>query len=161
MLQGGPDPNAATSGIGMTRSADEMMGSVEDGMGNGVLPAAKRPRVQKLPDGQYYPEADWMNFHPDPIKLSIRLPSAATTEVPLKPEWKLDGSVVELAELPVTLQVSSLRDRILAKINSTLAGGRVKLSFSGRVLTNSMSLATYNLDDGDEIVLDVREAKKK
>ncbi|KAG8984813.1 SF3a splicing factor complex subunit [Tulasnella sp. JGI-2019a] len=155
-LQGGPGADSGTSsGIGMTRSAEEMMGG-DDGS-----PAMKRPRVQKLPDGQYYPEADWINFHPEPIKLSIRLPSSASTDVPLKPEWNMDGSVVEMVELPVTLLVSSLRDRILGHIKSTLAASRVKLTFSGRVLTNSMSLATYNLDDGDEIVLDVREAKKK
>ncbi|KAG8883112.1 SF3a splicing factor complex subunit [Tulasnella sp. 331] len=154
-LQGVSSDPGTASGIGMTRSAEEMMGG-DDGS-----PAMKRARVQKLPDGQYYPESDWINFHPDPVKLSIRLPSSATTEVPLKPEWNMDGSVVEMVDLPVTLLVSSLRDRILSHIKSSLAASRVKLSFSGRVLTNSMSLATYNLDDGDEIVLDVREAKKK
>jgi len=81
--------------------------------------------------------------------------------VQLKPEWKLNGSVVNIPDLPVTLLVSSLRDRILSQITSSLAASRVRLNYGNKVLTNSMSLATYNLDDGDEIVLHVRDAKKK
>ncbi|KAG9001555.1 SF3a splicing factor complex subunit [Tulasnella sp. 427] len=149
----GPPPVA-----GVTRSAEEMEGGVP---GMGAAPPAKRPKVAKLPEGQYYPEADWIAFHPEPITLSIRLPSADNSEVPLKPEWNLDGSVVEIKDLPVTLLVSTLRERILSYIKSTLAAGRVKLSYGNKVLTNSMSLATYNFDDGDEIVLSVRDAKKK
>ncbi|KAG9043150.1 SF3a splicing factor complex subunit [Tulasnella sp. UAMH 9824] len=143
---------------GVTRSADEMEGSMP---GMGSAPPAKRPKVAKLPEGQYYPEADWIAFHPEPITLSVRLPSADTSEVPLKPEWNMDGSVVEIKDLPVTLLVSTLRERILSYIKSALAAGRVKLSYGNKVLTNSMSLATYNFDDGDEIVLSVRDAKKK
>ena len=88
-------------------------------------------------------------------------PSQETTDIPLKPEWKLDGSVVEVPDLPVSLLVSGLRDRILQRISSALAGGRVKLTYGTKVLTNSMTLAMYNLDDGDEIVLSVRDPKKK
>lgn len=69
--------------------------------------------------------------------------------------------MVEIKDLPVTLLVSTLRERILSYIKSALAAGRVKLSYGNKVLTNSMSLATYNFDDGDEIVLSVRDAKKK
>ncbi|KAG8916167.1 SF3a splicing factor complex subunit [Tulasnella sp. 418] len=139
---------------GTIRSADEMNG------GDGA-PPPKRPRVAKLPEGQYYTELDWQNTHPDPISLSVRLPSQDTSEVSLKPEWNLDGAVVTVPDLPVTLLISTLRDRILSQISSTLAASRVKLSYGNKVLTNSMSLATYNLDDGDLIVLSVRDAKKK
>ncbi|KAG8891832.1 SF3a splicing factor complex subunit, partial [Tulasnella sp. 403] len=69
---------------GVTRSADEMDG--------GMMPPPKRPKIAKLPDGQYYTEADWVAFHPDPITLSVRLPSQETTDVPLKPEWNMNGS---------------------------------------------------------------------
>jgi splicing factor 3A subunit 1 len=41
---------------GTVRSADEMDA---DGM-----PPAKRQKVAKLPGGQCYPEADWINMHP-------------------------------------------------------------------------------------------------
>jgi len=140
---------------GVTRSADEMEGI------QGMAPPSKRPRIVKLPEGQYYTENDWTAYHPEPVTLHVRLPSQATTDVALKPEWNMDGSVVEIGDLPVTLLVSSLRDRILGHIKSSLAASRVKLNYGNKVLTNSMSLATYNLDDGDEIVLSVRDAKKK
>jgi hypothetical protein len=41
----------------MVRSADEMDGA--DG-----TPPAKRQKIAKLPGGQYFPEADWINLHP-------------------------------------------------------------------------------------------------
>jgi hypothetical protein len=43
--------------VGMVRNADEMDGA--EGM-----PPAKRQKIAKLPGGQYYPEADWINMHP-------------------------------------------------------------------------------------------------
>lgn len=43
---------------GMVRTADQMDGTPSE------LPPAKRQRVAKLPGGQYYPEADWINMHP-------------------------------------------------------------------------------------------------
>ena len=51
---------------GTVRTADEMEG-VEDGG-----PPAKRQKVAKLPPGQYYPEADWINMHP--VRLSLSRP---------------------------------------------------------------------------------------
>ena len=53
-LAGGPSAQ-----IGMIRSADEMNES-----GGDELPPAKRQKVAKLPGGQLYPEADWINMHP-------------------------------------------------------------------------------------------------
>src|SRR5262249_11697535 len=41
---------------GVVRSAEEMEGVEEQ--------PAKRQKVAKLPGGQYYPEADWINMHP-------------------------------------------------------------------------------------------------
>lgn len=42
---------------GVVRSADEMGGEGTQ------QAAAKRPRVEKLPEGRYYTEADWQNLH--------------------------------------------------------------------------------------------------
>jgi len=150
-LAGGDAPMGVA---GTVRSADEMEGGA-------LPPAPKRPKIQKLPEGQYYAEADWAAFHPDPIKLSIRLPSPETSTVALKPEWNMDGSVIEIPDLPVTLLVSTLRERILTHIKSTLAASRIKLDYAAKTLSNANSLAAYNLDDGDELVLSVREVKKK
>jgi len=120
------------------------------------MPAPKRQRIEKLPEGHYYPEQDWINLHPDPISLSIQLPS-----VPDKPEWNLNGAIATLQELPLTLLISTLRDRLLSHIEGTLPASRVKFSFGSRVLTNANTLASYNFDDGDLVKMEVREAKKK
>jgi splicing factor 3A subunit 1 len=99
-------------------------------------------------------------MHPEPITLSIQLPSLSE-----KPEWKLDGSVISLTDIPLTLLVSSLRDRITAHVSpdgsSTIPASRIKLSFGGKVLTNANTLASYNMDDDDLMVMAVREGRKK
>lgn len=136
----------------MVRSADEMLG----GEGDGDAPSAKRQRVAKLPGGHLYPEQDWISMHPIPISVSIQLPN-----VPEHPEWKLDGSVTVVPDLPVTLLISTLRDRVLRHLDSTLSPGRVKFTFGGKMLTNGQTMAMYNVEDGDVVELSVREVKKK
>ncbi|KAF8520200.1 Pre-mRNA splicing factor PRP21 like protein-domain-containing protein [Hysterangium stoloniferum] len=142
----------AGGGAGSVRSADEMLA----GEGDGEAPSAKRQRVAKLPGGVYYPEQDWINMHPIPISLFIQLPN-----MPDHPDWKLDGTVATVPDLPLNLLVSTLRDRIVRHIDSTLPPGRVKLTYMGKLLTNQQTIAVYNLEDGDTVVLDVREVKKK
>ncbi|KAF8590517.1 hypothetical protein K439DRAFT_1403640 [Ramaria rubella] len=150
---GGPTPGHATPpGIGMVRSADEMMAGDVDG----ETPSAKRQRVAKLPGGHYYPEQDWINMHPIPISLQIQLPNMSDN-----PDWKMDGGVATVPDLPLILLVSTLRERIIRHIDSTLAAGRVKLTYMGKLLTNQQTIAFYNLEDGDTLVLSVREVKKK
>jgi splicing factor 3A subunit 1 len=133
---------------GTIRSADEMEA---DGM-----PPAKRQKVAKLPGGQCYPEADWINMHPHPISLQVQLP-----DDPSKPEWKLDGSIVTIPDLPLNLLVSTLRDRILQHTRSSLPTSRMRLSYTGKMLTNAYSIASFNLEDEDLLVLSVSSAKKK
>ena len=123
---------------------------------DGQAPSAKRQRVAKLPGGHLYPEQDWVNMHPIPISLSIQLPN-----VPEHPEWKLDGSIANVPELPVTLLVSTLRERIIRHLDSALSPGRVKFTYTTKLLSNQQTLAVYNLEDGDTVVLSVREVKKK
>ncbi|KAJ8481239.1 hypothetical protein ONZ51_g6135 [Trametes cubensis] len=121
--------------VGMTRSADEMEGSQDD------VPPAKRQRVPKLPGGALYPEQDWINMHP--------------------PEWKFDGSVVTIPDLPLNLLVSTLRDRILQHTGSIVGTSKIRLSYGGKMLTNMQTIAVYNLEDEDLVVLSVRDEKKK
>jgi len=134
---------------GVVRSADDMEGGEEQ-------PPAKRQKIAKLPGGQYYPENDWINMHPHPISLQVQLP-----DDPSKPEWKLDGKIVVIPELPLNLLVSTLRDRILQHTQSGVPASRIRLSYAGKMLTNATSIATYNLEDEDLLVLSIRDAKKK
>jgi len=143
---GGPPPQT-----GMVRSAEEMNGNGEEGM-----PPAKRQKVAKLPGGQYYPEQDWISMHPHSISLQIQLPND-----PSKPEFKLDGTVVTVPDLPLNLLVSTLRDRILQHTGSAVSASKIRLAYAGKILTNANTIASYNLEDEDLLVLSVRDQKKK
>lgn len=138
---------------GMVRTADQMEGAAN---GADDIPPAKRQRVAKLPGGQYYPEEDWVNLHPHPISVQVQLPIDEA-----KPEWKLDGSVVTLSEIPVKYLVSTLRDHIVRQTGSSIPPGRIMLAYNGKPLRNSDTLAVYNVEDEDMLTLSVRDAKKK
>lgn len=136
---------------GQVRSADEM-----EGVDN--MPPAKRQRMAKLPGGQLYPEDDWIRYHPHPISLQVQLPNDSS-----KLEWKLDGSLVTVQDLPLNLLVSTLRDRILQATGSNLPTSRMRLAYQGKMLTNSSTIAQYNLEDEDLVVLSLSadRARKK
>ena len=80
---------------------------------------------------------------------------------PSKPEWKLDGGVVTLHDLPLNLLVSTLRDRILQQTGSMIPASKIRLSYAGKMLTNQQTIASYNLEHEDTLVLSVRDQKKK
>ncbi|KAF8201506.1 Pre-mRNA splicing factor PRP21 like protein-domain-containing protein [Pholiota molesta] len=136
---------------GMVRSADEMEGGAGEDM-----PPAKRQKVAKLPGGALYPEEDWIAMHPHTISLQVQMPND-----PTKPEWKLQGQVVTIPDLPLTLLVSTLRDRILQHTESAVPASRIRLSYQGKMLTNKESIAMSNLEDEDMLVFSVRDQKKK
>ena len=73
----------------------------------------------------------------------------------------MDGTVVTIPELPLNLLVSTLRDRIIAVTGSALSAGKLILSYNGKMLTNRNTIASYNLEDEDLLVLSVRDQKKK
>lgn len=91
-----------------------------------------------------------------PISIQVQLPVDES-----KPEWKLDGSVVTLPEIPVTYLVSTLRDQVARTSGSSMPLSRIMLSFNGKMLTNANTLASYNIEDEDLLVLSLRDAKKK
>lgn len=95
-------------------------------------------------------------MHPDPITLSVRLPS-----MPDKPEWKLNGSIIEIPDMPVTYMVSTLRDRIVKIVDAPLPMSKMQLAYGNLNLKNQATLAATNLDDGDLIVLSMKDAKKR
>jgi len=133
------------------RTADQMEGEVL-----GELPPAKRQKVAKLPGGSLYSEEDWIAMHPYPISLQVQLPND-----PSKPDWKLQGQIVTIPDLPMNLIVSTLRDRILQHTGSTVPASKIRLSYMGKMLTNSTKIAVSNLEDEDLLVFSVRDQKKK
>ena len=97
-------------------------------------------------------------MHPEPVSLSIQLPTSSE-----KPEWKLDGAILPLRDLPLTLLVSSLRDRIISALSpdgsASIPASRIKLSYRGKMLAKAQTLASFNLDDEDMLVMTL--AKKR
>ena len=88
--------------------------------------------------------------------MRVQLPSE-----PSKPEWKFDGTVVTIPELPLNLLVSTLRDRLIQHTGSTIGASKIRFSYAGKMLTNTHTVAVYNLEDEDMVVATVRDEKKK
>jgi len=80
---------------------------------------------------------------------------------PSKPEWKLNGQTVTVTDLPLTLLVSTLRDRINQVLGSNLPLSKVRISYAGKMLTNNSTIASHNLEEDDLVVLSITAGKKK
>lgn len=66
-----------------------------------------------------------------------------------------------LPELPLTTLVSTLRERFLKQTGSNVAASNIRFAYAGKMLANGNTIANYNLEDEDVLVLSVRDAKKK
>ena len=91
-------------------------------------------------------------FLKHPISLQVQLPNDNT-----KPEWKLDGSMVKVSDLPLTTLVSTLRERIVKRIESSAPQSRIRLAYEGKEMRNANTIASYNLEDGDLITFTVKK----
>jgi splicing factor 3A subunit 1 len=93
-----------------------------------------------------------MSLHPDPITICVQLPN-----MPDKPEWKLDGSIINVPDLPVRTFWSTVRERIKRVVDADLPISRIKLDFEGKTMNNSTSMAGVNLEEGDLVVMSIRK----
>jgi splicing factor 3A subunit 1 len=80
---------------------------------------------------------------------------------PEQPDWKMDGQIVPVPDLPLSLLIGTLRDRVQHIVGTSLGVSRMRFSYNGKPLTSNQTLASYNLGEGDLVVLDVRDQKKK
>ena len=99
-----------------------------------------------------YSETDWQNLHPEPITLSVQLPVYDE-----KPEWKLNGSVIEIPNVPVTTLFSTVRDRIKKTLEAELPISRMRIEYNGKVMNNQSSLASLNIGEGDMVVMSLKK----
>lgn len=97
-------------------------------------------------------EIDWMSLHPDPIAISVQLPDMSE-----KPEWKLNGSIITVPDLPLNTLFSTVRERIKRVVDADLPISRLRLDYGQKVMSNASTMASVNLDDGDMLVLTVRK----
>jgi len=93
-----------------------------------------------------------MSLHPDPVALSVQLP-----DMPDKPEWKLNGSIITVPDLPVATLFSTVRERIKRVVDADLPVSRIRLDYEGKIMSNGSTLASVNLDEGDLLVMSIRK----
>ncbi|CAB4394288.1 unnamed protein product [Rhizophagus irregularis] len=119
------------------------------------LPAMlKRQKMDALAGGSLVSVEEWIESHQGPINVQVQCPT-----IPEKPEWNCHGQTIVLDNLPLTTFVSTVKDRIASQLN--FPAGRQKLTIGGAVMKNQLSLAHYNMEDGDIIGLAIKDRGKK
>ncbi len=91
-------------------------------------------------------------MHPEPVSISVQLPN-----MPDKPEWKLNGSIITVEDIPVNFLVSTLRERIKNIIDAPLPISRMKIDYGVKTLSNSSTLAGMNIGEGDMVSMSIRK----
>lgn len=81
--------------------------------------------------------------------------------MPEKPEWKLDGSVITIPDIPVSALFSLVRERIRKHVDADLPVSRMKIDYNNKPMPNTATLASVNIDETDLLVMTIRDGKKK
>ncbi|GBB99833.1 hypothetical protein RclHR1_03650009 [Rhizophagus clarus] len=114
----------------------------------------KRQKMDAFAGGSLVSVEEWIESHQGPINVQVQCPT-----IPEKPEWNCQGQTIVLDNLPLTTLVSTVKDRIASQLN--FPAGRQKLTIGGAVMKNQLSLAHYNMEDGDIIGLAIKDRGKK
>ncbi|KAF8962239.1 hypothetical protein BDZ97DRAFT_1663142 [Flammula alnicola] len=80
---------------------------------------------------------------------------------PSKLEWKLQGQIVMIPDLPLNLLVSTLCNCILQHMQSMVPASRIWSLWLGKMLMNKKLITASNLEDEDMLVFSVHDPKKK
>ncbi|OWM63132.1 probable splicing factor 3A subunit 1 [Punica granatum] len=111
------------------------------------LPEEPEPKRQKLDDSLLVPEDQFLAQHPGPARISISIPNTD--------EGNLKGQVLEITVQSISETVGSLKEKIAGEIQ--LPANKQKLSGKPGFLKDNMSLAYYNVGDGETLNLSLRE----
>ncbi|KAF8830672.1 hypothetical protein HHX47_DHR2001155 [Lentinula edodes] len=125
---------------GVVRSVDQMEGIKDD------ISPTKRQKMSKISGSQIYSEEECNAMHP--VNYNI------------KPEWKFDGKIVTVPDLPFNLLASTLREGFIQHISSTVNVSRIRLLYAGKLITNNSTIASYNTEDKELVTLILGDAKK-
>ncbi|KAI9145738.1 Pre-mRNA splicing factor PRP21 like protein-domain-containing protein [Paraphysoderma sedebokerense] len=109
-------------------------------------------KKQKLADG-FVPEDEWLSQHPGTVTFSISVPNLPDKHP------SFNGAALTIS-LPLTAKVSELKDQVASISN--LASGKQKLTIidpngNNIVLKNTETLASYNIKEGSEVSLGMKE----
>lgn len=107
--------------------------------------------LEKRTDGGLYPEAQWLQYHPNPIDIVIQLPKAESISS------ACDGSRITFRSLSMQTTIGSIRDKLQSEtLDGKIGASRLKLRVEGKKPTTlRQTLAYWNMKDQDELMLNV------
>ncbi|XP_030526756.1 probable splicing factor 3A subunit 1 [Rhodamnia argentea] len=111
------------------------------------LPEEPEPKRQKLDDTALIPEDQFLAQNPGPARINVSVPNLD--------EGNLKGQVLEIAVQSLSETVGSLKEKIAGEIQ--LPANKQKLSGKPGFLKDNISLAHYNIKDGETLALSLRE----
>ncbi|KAK9677167.1 hypothetical protein RND81_11G125200 [Saponaria officinalis] len=111
------------------------------------LPDEPEPKRQKFDDSALVPEEQFLAQHPGPVRINVSVPSVD--------EGNLKGQVLEISMQSLSETVGSLKEKISAEIQ--LPANKQKLSGKAGFLKDNLTLAYYNIGNGESLTLSLRE----
>ncbi|KAI3421650.1 uncharacterized protein J3R85_012002 [Psidium guajava] len=111
------------------------------------LPEEPEPKRQKLDDTALIPEDQFLAQNPGPARINVSVPNLD--------EGNLKGQVLEIAVQSLSETLGSLKEKIAGEIQ--LPANKQKLSGKPGFLKDNISLAHYNIKDGETLALSLRE----
>jgi len=108
-------------------------------------PASKRQRTEE----NLIPEGEFLARNLSPVTFKVMVP-----QMPDKPEWKLDGQILNLT-LQLTDTVNTIKQRIMEELG--MPQGKQKLQHENIFFKDANSLAYYNVTPGTMLNLQLKE----
>ncbi|XP_074578611.1 putative splicing factor 3A subunit 1 [Curcuma longa] len=111
------------------------------------LPDEPEPKRQRVDDASLIPEDQFLAQHPGSVRISVSVPNVD--------EGNLKGQLLEITVQSLAETVSSLKEKIAAEIQ--LPANKQKLSARAGFLKDNLTLAYYNIGQGETLTLALRE----
>ncbi|XP_047319029.1 probable splicing factor 3A subunit 1 [Impatiens glandulifera] len=111
------------------------------------IPEEPEPKRQKLDDYALVPEDVFLSQHPGPVRITVSMPNIE--------EGTLKGQVLEMTVQSLSETVGSLKEKIAGEIQ--LPSNKQKLSGKAGFLKDNLTLAYYNVTQGETLALSLRE----
>ncbi|KAI7725816.1 hypothetical protein M8C21_031773, partial [Ambrosia artemisiifolia] len=111
------------------------------------LPEEREPKRQRLDDSLLVPEDHFLSQHPGPVRISVLVPNVD--------EGNLRGQILDITVESLSESVGSLKEKIAGEIQ--LSTNKQKLSGKAGFFKDNLSLAYYNVGEGEMLSLCLRE----
>lgn len=111
------------------------------------IPEEPEPKRQKLDDYALVPEDLFLSQHPGPVRITVSMPNID--------EGTLKGQLLDITVQSLSETVGSLKEKIAGEIQ--LPANKQKLSGKAGFLKDNLTLAYYNVTQGETLALSLRE----